>query len=538
MRGRPGHPRGTIAAVTRRGTTVALLVVLFALSVAIRAPFLGRPLGRDTEAQTATVARTQTIWYERGALATRFLPIMTYGSPGDRFICDQARLVDDDGDWYYTSYGSLSYVVPYLLVRAVGLAPSVLALQLFNVATHALICLLLFLTVRLLRHGDGRRFSDAAAATAVIVYLLAPGPLWLHGNGYMADMFVQVPFALGVYLAVRLAAGSRSPWIYVLLAVTTYLMTLTEWLGACFGITLVVWSVVGWRRRYPRPLLAVGPVAVALAIGTIAWHYAQIDGLRTWWDSATATLRYRAGSAGATDLTLTSLEAWRLLAKSYVFVWAPQLLLVTVLLCWALATRERRRAGWSLVRRPTVAAPLLVTALPVALHHVLLWEWTAKHHMAALKLGFLLAVVAALAVDLLLSPSPESATGARVTRRRIVIVLVAVAVCLSTAQFVVLTVHWGTDDFRLSGRTIAARTPSDAMAFVRTSEGSGGVPWPQLVYYAHRNIASYYTPESAVKQMELAGVRRGVVFTTDPSGERILAAQDITLDRPQVSPPP
>src|SRR5437899_2344899 len=97
--------------VIHRWVTPLILTILFLVSVAVRWPFLNRPLGPHDEWLTSTVLRTMEIWQMEGAWRTySFLPIMTYPGHVNYNIDNQAGVSDRLGRQYYLSYPPLAYI--------------------------------------------------------------------------------------------------------------------------------------------------------------------------------------------------------------------------------------------------------------------------------------------------------------------------------------------------------------------------------------------------------------------------------------------
>jgi hypothetical protein len=539
---------------TRRGAALVVLALVIA-AVVVRLPSVTRPLGAGCEYMTSTVLRTQTIWYEEGALHDRFLPIMSYGLPADKYIPNDARIMSPDGDWYYTSYGSLSYAVPYVCDRAFGLAPSPVVLRLFDMAVQALSAVFVFLTVWRLVGPRGPTAAAPAVTAAVFIYLFSSEALWDHGFVYMADMFVQLPFAAGVYLVTRVAQTPRRRWgLWAVLLADVYLMVLSEWIGVLFAFAVAVVALVV-RRRQSWPLAVLAPGAAAAGVATILGHYSRIAGLGALLDSLTTVGRMHAGGGAGSSLRLFAPHAWRLLARNYVLGFGANCAFVAgLLVVWLVVRRDHRRQvadqrdaradRHGAVAAPldatrdhsTIVAALIVSVVPVVLHHLVLFEFTAAHSFATLKSDIALALIVGLLVAALpWWKEPAGAGGASgvVARsagpRRLLALALLVVLAFAVAGYVRELRLTATPRWRDQGEQIARTAVADEVVFVTGGQTAIG---PQLVYYAHRNIVYYTSPQQAADQMRTSGVPRGVVFQTDRKTGQIIAVRRITLDDP------
>ena len=111
---------------------MAILLLLFAVSIAIRLPYLNHPLGGH-QWLTAQTLVIHSIWYERGIAACGFNPIVTFELPADKNILSpMGRMGSPAGDRCFISQPPLGYISPYLVQTSLGLRPDVLPLQVFR----------------------------------------------------------------------------------------------------------------------------------------------------------------------------------------------------------------------------------------------------------------------------------------------------------------------------------------------------------------------------------------------------------------------
>ena len=109
-----------------------------------------------------------------------------------------------NGVRFYISHMPLAYWVPYAAFKALGVPPAPLPLQLFNLLLHGLTAFFLYRFLATLVAGCSTPGLADAPLFAAVFYLLMPAPLWYHGNVYMSDMAVQLPWAWS------LAAGAKA----------------------------------------------------------------------------------------------------------------------------------------------------------------------------------------------------------------------------------------------------------------------------------------------------------------------------------------
>ncbi len=508
--------------------TALVLAGIFALSMAFRAPFLGRPLGAYYETTTSTVLTTQRIWHEGRIIADRFLPVMSYPLRTDKNINNWASVHNAQGDYYYTSYPSLSYVAPYLLMRALQLAPSPPALRWFNVLCQFFTAVFVFLTVRRLTAHGNDAGPRAPAYVAFIFLVFAPCALWFQSISYMADMFVQLPFAAGVYVFLRGVQAPRvSPRLALVLGLVTYCMVMSEWIGVLFAAAVAGYVVFSHSRRRLLPLLVSAVGGASLALVTVAVHYSSIAGLSAWLRALATKAAVRSGETDKLYSPLDPMTYLRI-ARNYAFGYTWELIVLAALVVLFVSLRRSRQRqpapAVASFDRIGVLAVLVVAGIPILIHHALLSAWSAEHDFSVLKTSILIAILAGV-----LWAQLSVLWRDRPAWRRIAVLAVTLMVVASAAQFVIMAKLSTTSMYRDVGQSIASTSRPDEVVFV---EGSVRAAWPQIVYYAGRNLATYTTPGEAVALMQQSGAARGVVFRIDGDPLRVLSVQRISLRDP------
>lgn len=502
----------------------AALAVLFALSVALRLPGLARPLGAPHDWLTATVLIHQQLWAERGALRHNFGPMLTFSNPGDRHINNFASFQDAAGVYYYTSYPPLAYALPYVLFRAAGVRPEVLPLRVFNLGVHLACCVFLFLIVRGLTRAAGPA-ADWLGLAAAAVYLFAPRALWFHANVYMADMLVQAFFLAGIWLGARIfRENSFGAGRLALLGLIAFLMVYTEWLGVFFALAVGLRVAVEPRRKELRAALYAVAAGAALALALTFWQYSSIAGTEAFVRSSLEKYLWRSGYAEPADhgRHVWDLAAWRMLLVHYGRVWGPFLFAAAALTGWAWAAR-----GWRLLPEalgaPEARAALWLALAPVALHHLVFFNFTSEHEFSALKAGPGLAIWCGLMGRAIVEAPPAAA------RRQAAGLAGLLALAAAASALLYLRVVRTADGRYLAmGRQIAAAARPDEVIFVEDGERA---IVPQLVFHARRNLAPWKGAEDARRLMRLNGAAAGAVFALDESGCRVTETRRVTPDR-------
>ena len=498
-----------------RRDSLFLLAGAFALSIVVRLPQLDRPLGAHHELCTALVLTVLHNWHHDGFMAHKGVPPVTYSGPADRYPegwTDSPAL--HNGVLYYVSHPPLAYDLPHLLFRLMGSAPHALGLQLFNIFFHGVAAGFLLILVRLVRPGPQGVLAGQAAA---LLYLFMPAPLWFHGNAYMSDMFVQVPWLFHLLVAMRLFSRSGSPGKgeLVLFGSSLFVTLHTSWLGAFAALASVIVAV--WcRRSLGRwgmiQVMLVAGVAVSASMIVTAWRYLQVfdaGSLMAYFHSRFAV---RGPASGVAD----TLYHVRQVLENYRTGFLPVLAALGLMAAYHALRRE-----WSRTREVQIMLFLLLAGLPVLLEHIVLLQY-AHHDFAALKGGVLLCGLAGVGVSRLPGRWAHS--------------LVMGASLAGVLYFHRLNpaTLWGTEHLagqREMGLAIAAEAPPHHAVFFL-----GYTPEPQVVWYAKRTIFRVDTPEEARALLRRQGTEEGVLFRLDDTGQ--LAHSTIAAEGPLTGPWP
>lgn len=476
------------------------LLAAFALSVAVRWPLVDRPLSAHHEYCTAFTLIALTNWWDDG-FATH------HGMPSGGFIREGERLYPPNDlnrneravGLYYFSHPPLAYDLPYALFVAMGTAPNVAGLQWMNIIFHLVTAFALFHVVRSV-------IDQRGALYAAVLYLFLPATLWFHGNAYMSDMFVQVPWVLHLVFAMRvLTTGARpSCWTWVGHAFTLFLVLYTSWLGVFAAATGVFVAALRWWKDRNVPVLTILGITVlafAAAFGLTAWRFLQVI-------DADALLRHfseRFAVRGSLGVHGELMPLLRQIVVNYRIGFLPVVLLVAILLI-------HRMTDWR-AKENMFAPPwlfILLTGLPVLLDHALLLQYAA-HDFAALKAAPLLCGVAGW---LLAQISPGWS--------RVALGLTCLAGVLYFYRTNPPPGHDGGRSLqeRDLGSFIAANAAPDEVVF-----GQGVSNEPQVAWYARRNILGTVDTETARAFLRERGLQRGVVISEE---EGVLRATHIT----------
>ncbi len=441
---------------------VAILLGLFALSVVVRVPNLNRPLSKHHEFCTAVALQVMDVWWEEGISAYKGLPAMNYSGEANKhinnFASGSGKMMDDQGNYYYVSHPPFAYYLPYATFSILGRPPTVLGIQVFHMLVGLLCAIALFLIAK------GLFDSTTLGLVAFAVYLFNPATLWFQSNTYMSDMLVQLFFVWGVWAFWKTDQNDR---YLPLLAITTFLMIYTSWLGVFFGFVVGVWSL--WNKKWLWSTKIF--IASVSALGLIAFQYSGINGWEAYW----AELQQRGGERSFGG---SYLYGWFGIIKNYLTSYLPLLILLGSIIVW------KGKEIWSRMDA-SMGSVLLVSAVPVLLLHVFLTNYSG-HDFTTLHLAVFISLLVAIAYQVVSTLS--------YSKIALVVVLV-----LCVGQYYYIN---RPGEHSISGERYALEMENGIMIAENSGPEEvvfliGEKQTPQEIYYAKRNVQRVENIEQA-----------------------------------------
>lgn len=528
---------GDSATRALKALVIALALGALVFSVALRLPFLDRPISNKRHGEgTARTLRHIAIWDEVGLGGTHGMMRTTGVAPADRYIADQGYLRDEDGIYYYVSFPPLFPLAPYGAFKLLGVEATPLAVRVFNLCLQAFGAFAIFLLAKRATARVGERFSWVAGGFAAVLYATAPVLLWYHSNAYTTASLSTPMFILAVYLAVRAVHDDPAPrWVLPVFGLAVFAVAYTEWLGVTFAAAVAVYGIVRWRDRPARRMAIVAVAVVGATMLLMVAQYSSVAGLGAFISGLSGKYAMRSGVSEASHHSILSPGSWGHVVSYYLKGYLPFLGLIPVLAVPALlgtwASRSRRRElpgtrsialrGWLV---SPLATALVLTAGPVLLHHLLLFSHTAVHDFDMVKGASVLGLLFGLAAAGL-----DRATRSSADSWRTPVTLAVVVVLLATSSMVLsyrrdFTSRSGL--YAVGDAIRSAKVPPDQIVFL---QGSSFYVGSAAIYYAGRNIA-YYNPEYARALVEASGADGGVLFVIAEDGETISAIERVGDD--------
>lgn len=226
--------------------------------------------------------------YDETPISThKFLPIVSLGDTMDKEIPWAEMVADKEGNYYYTSFSPVGFVLPYFFFKLFHLPVTERSLYIFNTV---LCCLALLFTIKLFI-DIFKEHLRKETVILVITMLFAFQTEMMHGMGmvYWHQSLMQVLLPLQFLCFFHFEDDRKWKIVYFIL---TVVMPYVEWTGfiANVGFALALFFKHGikiQKKDFQRALLT--GVCTALALVLLCGHYLIVVD----WNSFVGALRDR-----------------------------------------------------------------------------------------------------------------------------------------------------------------------------------------------------------------------------------------------------
>lgn len=206
----------------------------------------------------------------------KFLPIVSLGDADDKFISWGATIPDKNGNYYYTSFSSAGYVLPYLFVKLFRLPINEKSLYIFNTFLFAISALIwIVLLNKIYKDSKNRK---AILLIGVLAYIFSPE--LLHGMGivywHQSVMQVTLLIQLSAYYAWKEENSKDAKIVfYVMSVINPYV----EWTGYIANVGYALSELgLNWKKDIKRKWTNVFILFVLtiFSFGLFTLHYISV----------------------------------------------------------------------------------------------------------------------------------------------------------------------------------------------------------------------------------------------------------------------
>lgn len=496
--------------------TLPVLLAVFALSVALRLPQLGRPLSKHHEFCTAVSLRILEVWYDNGIEQYGYNPVMTYNHEADKHINNFAnatgKVKDAKGNFYYVSHPPFAYYFPYYIYKILHYRPDVVSLQLINFLLHFISALFVYFIVCLLSFNRARSHLHVPSFVAFCFYVFSPATLWFQGNVYMSDMAVQTPFIIGVYVVLKMIIRQKFfvPKYIFFYALALFIMMYTSWLGFFFASAVVVYSLLHVQQiKGFRVLIWTTVVISVFTLRLITYQYSTIAGAEAYFSELFYRYLIR-GSIGEINngfwsFFLSYFRYVKNIAYNYLVNYAVYYVIIAVFVMFALSRKKLKitftENGYRFI---------WLSTLPILLMHFFFLNYS-EHDFTVLYASLFLSVLMGIFYD-----KAKKTNAVKPGQLNLIYLSVVIILCV---QFTLSNLpgsknykgeNYDTD--KIIGDQIKNLTDTNTVLFSLEKME------PQTIYYAKRNVLEIQKEEDAAAFLKKRNLSKGEIIEIDRRG--------------------
>lgn len=192
----------------------------------------------------------------------KFLPIITLGGEENKNIPWGATVNDSNGNYYYTSFPQLGFIIPYVVFSLFNLEINLFNLMIFNIFIHLISTILCFnfiykVILKLPRVTNNRLILAAIGTT---LYILNYEALFSHGVIYWAHSLFQVFWLAQLIFFINIIFYNKINKLnFWFLGIFSFLVSATEWTGYLSNFILLIILMFYFLKKKIKiyPLIAI-----------------------------------------------------------------------------------------------------------------------------------------------------------------------------------------------------------------------------------------------------------------------------------------
>lgn len=306
--------------IQQNGSKILYVVLLLAAVIALSAAkWPGYEVNyRNSDATWHTILTIEA--YDETPLSEhKFLPLVSLGDSRDKWISWGATIPDNDGNYYYTSFSPMGYVLPYLFMKVFCLENTELSLYVFNTLLLIISCLVIS---KLFREIYGDKLSLPVLAAIMGTYILSPEIMHGMGSVYWHQSLMQVFLPLQCLFYYRYIKDEDAPSCIGFL-IMCLIGPYTEWSGYVANAGFFIAEIVRCHKKPLKKHLVLISVAIATAMSFALFclHYLSTVESEVFFDALKERFFVR---------NISTDTPWRWLVKGYWESFAALILLTGI----------------------------------------------------------------------------------------------------------------------------------------------------------------------------------------------------------------
>ena len=502
---------------------LVIIFLLLLLSVLIRWPAFTKSVPGSHVWLSAHVVMTTQIWKSEGIATYGFNPVYTFPSTPNKYMRSLASgMHDSAGNFYYVSYPPFSFYLAYLFFTILFLKPSITGLYILNIIIHGITSILIYILVCKTYRKKITGGTYIPALLAASLYIFSTQTLWCHVYMYFADSLIQLLWVS--YILISFIIFKRKgiyDWqILVSFSIISFLISYTEWLGLFASFILLIYASY---RSFKEPafirVILLSILTTLLALGITVIQYSSIDGFASFVNTSLA--KYSDRNGYITDgFYFTKINFLRLLSHYWRSPKANIILIAGFLLLYAISKKKADHL------KSDYFFLLMMTLLPILLHHAAFLQFSSMHDFSTLKSSVLFCILIPLFYN-----SIDFAEDQRVTlidKKQILFTLFFIMILLNIALFYSLNTS---SSLQQKAYTISNSSKPDQSLFAITNgDQTNGVMVfmgrdrgfsTQIQLFTQRNILAVPERKDVIEYLATFHKQEGKVYFFDFYGNLV-----------------
>ena len=342
---------------------------------------------RNSDATWHTLLTIQA--YEETPIRVhKFLPIVTLGAPENKGIPWGLYLGDAYGNYYYTSFSSVGFFLPWVFIKIINLPINEASLYIFNTLLFCLAAIAwLILVSEYYRENPNKKYL---VPLAMLAFIFVPEVMHGMGHTYWHQSLMQVtlPLQMLAFLLWHRRESRRAKFAFFAL---TLINPMIEWTGYVANVGFAILEYALTRKVFVHKKNIAWIVGLtAAAFGLLCLHYLQAVSLHDFISTLFARFHYRSFDSDNSTLGIYESDIFSGYIRSFFAWWG----VVGVLMIWALIQNGK------IEFRNKHA--LFILAF-IGLENLLMFEHATRYSYDRMKMIYLIAFVSCELCDQILN---------------------------------------------------------------------------------------------------------------------------------------
>lgn len=362
-------------------SSIALAIILIIISIIIRIPKEEEEFYSNSDATYHTLL-TMKCYDETPISVHKFLPIVSLGDEEDKNISWGTCRMDNEGNYYYTSFSPVGFVAPYIFVKIFNLPINIYSLYAFNsIICIATLTLMIIIFCKLFSKYISHNYI---IILTTLIYLFSMEVMHSQGVIFWVHSISQLLILIHFFLFMNYENKKSRIAFYIMCVIMPYV----EWTGyvsnVAFAIILFIKDVAKNKKvtlkSFIKPIL-IGTLTI-LSFIIFSMHFL----MNLSFNDYIYTLRDRffARNISASTVKINDLLNGYNISYRYVNILCAIMILIT------LSIKKFRKKLWELVKEYKYE---IIFFAFILLENLIMLEHAVTYSFDRLKLAYILIIM-------------------------------------------------------------------------------------------------------------------------------------------------